>query len=132
MNINMTEKITINANTADLGLIDLLVSNGFYASRTEFIKVAIKSKLDSHEEDSKRLLDSTGSQGGIFYVGLYLLKKEELEQLKRKGKTKKIVGAGLLQIDLDIPLELLKETITSIKAYGVVRCAPEVKAHYRI
>ncbi len=130
MNTNTTEKITINANTADLGLIDLLVDEGFYATRTEFIKTAIKAQLNTHSADKQRLIDTKSKSGDDWYMGVGAISLAELETLKKRGKTKKITAVGLLVIDKDIPLNLLKDTVTSIKVYGVCRCTPEVRAAY--
>lgn len=131
MDVQTTEKITINANTADLGMMDLLVAEGFYATRTEFIKTAIKALLERHEEDRQRLLAAAREKNSSnWFVGVCALTREDLEKLKRKGKTRKISGLGLLVIERDIPLSLLKQTVTSIKMHGVCRCAPEVRAHY--
>ncbi len=132
MDSSTTEKITINANTTDLGIIDLLVSEGFYATRTEFIKTAIKAQLDRHEADKHRLLDAKASTGGDWFVGVGAVQKDELDVLARKGKTKSITCIGLLVIDKDIPLELLKQTVCDIKVYGVCRCSPQVRAHYKL
>jgi Arc/MetJ-type ribon-helix-helix transcriptional regulator len=37
-----SEKITINLGYVDLGHIDLLVAQGFYSNRTDFIRTAIR------------------------------------------------------------------------------------------
>ena len=42
-----SEKITINVGLVDLGQIDLLVREGFFANRTDFIRTAIRRQLDS-------------------------------------------------------------------------------------
>ena len=39
------EKITINLGCVDLGQIDLLVQEGFYANRTDLIRTAIRNQL---------------------------------------------------------------------------------------
>jgi Arc/MetJ-type ribon-helix-helix transcriptional regulator len=49
-----TEKITINLGFVDLGHIDLLVHEGFYSNRTDFIRTAIRSQLATHADDVKR------------------------------------------------------------------------------
>ena len=43
--LEKTEKITINLGLVDLGQIDLLVQEGFYANRTDFIRSAIRTQL---------------------------------------------------------------------------------------
>ena len=49
-----TEKITINLGLVDLGQIDLLVQEGFYQNRTDFIRTAIRNQLSSHAEAVKQ------------------------------------------------------------------------------
>ena len=45
-----SEKITINLGLVDLGQIDLLVDEGFYANRTDFIRTAIRRQLESRAD----------------------------------------------------------------------------------
>ncbi len=129
--INTTEKITININTVDLGYIDLLVSEGYYATRTEFIKSAIKKQIEKHENDTKQLLEQRKSHG--FSIGVRRLSKSELENIiKFKEKKLNIVSVGLLVIPNDITLELLEQAVESIKVYGVCRCSQEIKDKYNL
>lgn len=130
MNINQTEKITVNANVADLGKIDLLINEGYYANRTEFIKTAIKLQLDRHDEDVKQLLQ-TGNKRDWF-IGVAVLTVYELETMKLRGQTKEIQGMGLLVIDKDVTLELMKDTVSAIKINGVCRCPADIKEYYKL
>ena len=50
------EKITINLGHVDLGHIDLLVQEGFYSNRTEFIRTAIRNQLERHTDAVKQTL----------------------------------------------------------------------------
>ena len=45
--VDKSEKITINVGLVDLGQIDLLVDEGFYANRTDFIRTAIRRQIES-------------------------------------------------------------------------------------
>jgi Arc/MetJ-type ribon-helix-helix transcriptional regulator len=47
-----SEKITINLGYVDLGHIDLMVQDGFYSNRTDFIRTAIRNQLERHAESS--------------------------------------------------------------------------------
>ena len=47
------EKITINSGVVDLGQIDLLVQEGFYANRTDFIRTAIRNQIGAHADAVK-------------------------------------------------------------------------------
>src|SRR5215213_7791856 len=49
-----TEKITINLGLVDLGQIDLLVQEGFYSNRTDFIRTAIRNQLTTHSEEVRQ------------------------------------------------------------------------------
>ncbi len=131
--MDTTEKITININTVDLGYIDLLVSEGYYATRTEFIKSAIKKQIDKHENDTKQLLEQRKSYGYEFSIGVGGFSKSELEKIiKSKEKKLKIVFVGLFVLSKDITLELLEQTVESIKVYGVCRCSQEIKDKYKL
>ena len=49
-----TEKITINLGYVDLGHIDLMVQEGFYSNRTDFIRTAIRNQLERHADAVRR------------------------------------------------------------------------------
>ncbi len=126
-----TEKLTININTVDLGYIDLLVSEGYYATRTEFIKTAIKKQLDKHEDDTRRIVERKSAHDHQFMVGVGAFTKGELERMISHNEPKiKMIFVGLFIIPKDITLELLEKTVESIKVYGVCRCPQEVKDKY--
>lgn len=125
---NSTEKITINVNTSDLGKIDLLMHEGYYANRTEFIKNAIKIQIDKHADDINKLLSSENKKD--WFVGVSVLTVDELQSMKRHGQVKKIRGMGLLVIEKEVGLELMKLTISAIEIYGVCRCEKEIKQYY--
>ena len=128
MNMVATEKITINVNTADLGKIDLLVHEGYYASRTEFIKNAIKMQLDKNDDEIKKLLLSENKKD--WFIGVFVLTADELQAMKRQGQVKKICGTGMLVIEKNVCLELMKATISAIEIYGVCRCDKAIKEYY--
>ena len=127
--IDATEKITININTVDLGYIDILVSEGYYATRTEFIKTSIKRQLEGHNRELERLIERK-EQETTWIVGIGVFTKSELQEVKAAGQKLRITVVGLLIIPEDIPLELIEETVVSVNVYGVSRCSKEVKAKY--
>src|SRR3954453_12933130 len=45
-----TEKLTLNLGPVDPGQTDLLVQEGFYSNRTDFIRTAIRNQLATHAE----------------------------------------------------------------------------------
>lgn len=132
MTNSTTEKITTNINVVDLAYIDLLVSEGYYATRTEFIKTAIKSQLDKHEGDKERLFDQNKELGYELLVGIVGITQKKLELLLAAKKKIKLVSFGVFIIPSSIPNELVMQTIEELKVYGVCKCSEELKEFYHI
>jgi Arc/MetJ-type ribon-helix-helix transcriptional regulator len=116
------EKITINMNVVDLGKVDLLVSEGFYANRTDFIRTAIRNLLDRHEDEVKR---SVGRRE--FMVGVMHLNRSDLEDMKAEGATLSISVTGLFSLANDVTPELARDVIKSLRVMGVYRASQAVK-----
>jgi Arc/MetJ-type ribon-helix-helix transcriptional regulator len=118
-----TEKITVNLGAVDLGQIDLLVEQGFYSNRTDFIRTAIRNQISVHSHEIKRITTET-----LFAaMGVVMLNKKELESMKSEGKKLEIKLVGMLIIANDVSVELAKETIQSAKVYGIIKAAADVK-----
>lgn len=114
-----TEKITINLNVVDLGRIDLLVGQGFYTTRTDFIRAAIRSQVDKHKSEIQDTITRTSS-----VIGVLVYDAKDLEKLKANHERLEINIIGMLVLNKDITPELARETIQSIKVYGSFK-APE-------
>ena len=117
-----SEKITINMSVVDLGQVDLLVEEGFYANRTDFIRTAIRNLLNSH--------DSTVRQTVIrrsLVLGTLHYSRKDLERLQAEGSKVVIKVIGLLSLASDISPELAQATIESVQVYGVFRADEVVK-----
>lgn len=127
-----TEKITINLNVVELGYIDLLVNEGYYSNRTDFIKSAVRRQLDNHGDDTKKLLKGKEDRGYELSVGIICLTKKYLEEMLKKGEKKNVIFVGLFILPQDIPIELLQQTIESIKVHGICKCSREVKEFYSL
>jgi Arc/MetJ-type ribon-helix-helix transcriptional regulator len=116
-----TEKITINISPVDLGKIDLLVEQGFYSNRTDFIRAAIRRQLDSHEEAVEQT-----ARTHSFAVGVVVLDRKELEARAEGGRlTIRVIGT--LIIADDVSPELARKAIDHVKIHGVLRASPEVR-----
>ncbi len=118
-----TEKITINLGYVDLGHIDLLVQDGFYSNRTDFIRTAIRNQLDRHADVTKR---SVARQS--LDLGLRHYSREDLEAVRAAGQTLDIHVLGLASIARDVTPELARATIHSIVVLGALHASPAVKA----
>ena len=116
------EKITINMNVVDLGKVDLLVEEGFYSNRTDFIRTAIRNQLSRHEDDVRHTVTRRALLIGVLHYD-----RAELEELKASGEMLAISVTGLLSLGNDVAPELALQTIQSIKVVGVFRASKSVK-----
>lgn len=127
-NINEnTEKLTININHVDLGKIDILVENGFYTNRTDFIRNAIRKGLTEHDNYVNEMI-----QKNSYYLGIFKIGNDELKKFEKDSAKYNIKVVGLLVINKDIDFELLKKTVSSIKIMGTVICDKSIKEYYGI
>ena len=119
-----TEKITINLGLVDLGQIDLLVPEGFYANRTDFIRSAIRNQLASRSE----ALDQTAARRTLT-LGSCHYTRRELEQIRDAGQMiHRIRVLGLASIAADVSPGLALATIASVEVLGAFRAPTAVKA----
>jgi Arc/MetJ-type ribon-helix-helix transcriptional regulator len=118
-----SEKITINLGYIDLGHVDLLVHDGFYANRTDFIRTAIRNQLDRHADILKK---SVGRQA--LDLGLRHYTRVELEAAQAGGNMIDINVLGLVTLAPDISPGLARATIRSVSVLGAFHASPEVKA----
>jgi len=118
-----TEKITINVGFVDLGHIDLLVHEGFYSNRTDFIRTAIRNQLTTHAESVKQSIVRHRLD-----LGLRHYSRDDLEAVKAAGSKLRIQVVGLATIDEDITPELALATIESITVLGALQASKAVKA----
>ena len=118
-----SEKITINVGFVDLGHIDLLVREGFYSNRTDFIRTAIRNQLVSHADALKQSIVRHTLE-----LGLRRVSRQELEASKAKGVRLQIQVVGLAAIDDEVTPELARETIESITVLGALHASKEIKS----
>jgi Arc/MetJ-type ribon-helix-helix transcriptional regulator len=118
-----TEKITINLGLVDLGQVDLLVQEGFYSNRTDFIRTAIRNQISTHAEVVRQTVARK-----TLVLGLEHYTRRGLEAVREAGETLEIKVLGLASIDDDVSPELALETIDSIVVLGALRASPAVKS----
>ena len=118
-----SEKITINLGFVDLGHIDLLVQEGFYSNRTDFIRAAIRNQLDRQNDAVKQSVARRQLD-----LGMREYSRKDLEAAQRAGETIHIQVLGLAVIAADVSPELAQKTIASIHVLGALQATPDVKA----
>jgi Arc/MetJ-type ribon-helix-helix transcriptional regulator len=118
-----TEKITINLGLVDLGQIDLLVQEGFYANRTDLIRTAIRARLATHAE----AVNHTVARKTLV-LGVQHYARRDLEAIRDAGERLQIRVLGLASIAEDVSPELALATIESVEVLGALRASSAVKA----
>ena len=118
-----SEKITINLGYVDLGHIDLLVQEGFYSNRTDFIRTAIRNQLNNHGD----VLKQTVARRSMV-LGLQHFSREDLERVRKAGEQLHIQVLGLASINDDVSPKLAAQTIASVSVLGALRASPAVRA----
>lgn len=117
-----TEKITINMNVVDLGKVDLLVDQGFYSNRTDFIKTSIRNQIASHANVVDHVITDKS-----YVIGVSFYDRKALEKVLAENKMLDIKVVGMLVLKEDIDVGLAVKTIKSAKVYGVLKASPELK-----
>jgi Arc/MetJ-type ribon-helix-helix transcriptional regulator len=117
------EKVTVNLGFVDLGQIDLMVQEGFYSNRTDFIRTAIRNQLQQHADVVKQTVARK-----TLDLGLRHYSRDDLEAVRFAGQTLHLNVLGLVSIAADVSPELARTTISSISILGSLHASAEVKA----
>ncbi|AWN39820.1 CopG family transcriptional regulator [Methylobacterium durans] len=118
-----SEKLTINLGFVDLGRIDLMVRDGFYANRADFIRTAVRNQL---ERQGDAVRQSVARKQ--LTLGLSQYTRQDLEAARDAGTPLHIHVLGLASIALDVTPELAREAIASVEVLGAFHASPAVKA----
>ena len=130
----LSEKVSVNINTSTLSSIDLLVDNGYYSNRSDFINQALRDALQNHQITIDRIIsaqaESNRDNSRNWFIGVYGLERQEIELAKKEGREMEIRGYGVLVIDNSIDEHALFEVVRKIDVKGKVRCKQSIKDHY--
>jgi Arc/MetJ-type ribon-helix-helix transcriptional regulator len=118
-----TEKITINLGYVDLGRIDLLVQEGFYTNRSDFIRTAIRRQLEAQDAPVAAALTRQ-----TLDLGLRAFGRADLEAAVARGERLAIRVVGLARIAPDVTPDLARAAIGSLTVLGALQASPEVRA----
>jgi Arc/MetJ-type ribon-helix-helix transcriptional regulator len=118
-----SEKITLNLGFVDLGHIDLMVRDGFYANRADFIRTAVRNQIERQGEAVRQSVARKQLS-----LGLSHYTKQALEAARDAGAPLQIQVLGLASIALDVTPELARAAIASVEVLGAFQASPAVKA----
>ena len=119
----ISEKITINMGFVDLGQVDLLVSEGFYGNRTDFIRTAIRNQIGMHADAVKQVVARK-----TLVLGLQHFSAADLQGVKAAGQMLAVRVLGLATIANEVTPALALATIESLEVLGALHASPAVKA----
>jgi Arc/MetJ-type ribon-helix-helix transcriptional regulator len=118
-----SEKLTLNLGFVDLGSIDLLVRDGFYSNRSDFIRTAVRNQLATHADNTKQATSRLTLE-----LGLRTFARQDLEAVQAAGEKLRIRLLGLAIIADDVTPDLARATIESLTVLGALHAPPAVKA----
>lgn len=117
-----TEKVTVNLGLVDLAQVDLLVDEGFYTNRTDFVRTAVRNQLQQHAEAIRQTVLRKR-----FVMGLQRYSRADLERVVAAGEQLEIHVLGLATLENDVTPELAKAAIASIRVLGAFVAPAPVK-----
>ena len=129
-----TEKVSVNINTSTLSQIDLLVDNGYYSNRSDFINQAVREALGRQQGTIDGIVrrQEERVKRGSWFIGVSGFTAKEIAQMHAEGETTAMTGYGVLHIDPACDREQLYAVVESIRVRGKVIAPADVKAHYGV
>ena len=125
---NETEKITINLGVVELAQIDVLAEQGIYASRSDFIRTAIRKQLEPHRKDIEHSLTPMGSKKNWdWMVGIGGVDKAVLEECVERNEKLNISAVGLFIVPKNISAELFEKAVAKCIIRGKLKASPEIR-----
>jgi Arc/MetJ-type ribon-helix-helix transcriptional regulator len=118
-----SEKITVNLGFIDLGRVDLMVRDGFYGNRADFIRTAVRNQLERQDEALRQSVARRKLNLGLTHYTL-----QDLEAARDAGSPLHIQILGLASIAGDVTPELARAAIASVQVLGAFHASPAVKA----
>lgn len=118
-----SDKVTVNVGLVDLAQLDLLVEEGFYSNRTDFVRTAIRNQLHLHADAIRQTVTRKR-----YVMGMHRYSRNELEQLVASGQQLEVHVLGLAVIEDDVPAELARQAIASLQVLGAFVATPAVRA----
>lgn len=119
---DMSEKLTLNVGVVELGQIDVLVSEGFYQNRTDFMRTAIRQLLLAHGDTIKQV-----THRKTLTVGVSVLDRRTLERARDNHERLEVRAVGLVQITPDVDPDLARATIAHLSCFGALRMPSAVR-----
>lgn len=128
-----SEKVSVNINTSTLSAVDLLVDNGYYSNRSDFINQAVRAELQRQQSITDHIIrreEKAAEDEYSWFIGVFGITPKMIEDSCRKGERMDVTGYGLLIIHEGCDEEKLFQVVRGIDVRGRVKASASVKAHY--
>ncbi|MCL2015692.1 MAG: hypothetical protein FWG68_05535 [Defluviitaleaceae bacterium] len=125
-----TEKITVNLSETEVAQLEFLVAKGLYASRADYIRLAVRRQNELHKGDFDQFLDMPETQPNtrnMKFLGIAQVSKFDLEEYLERGTKLSIKGVGVLNFPKDVSVQLIERTVADFKMSGKIVASEEVK-----
>ncbi len=133
-NDNLSEKVSVNINTSTLSNIDLLVDNGYYSNRSDFIKQALRGELQRQQSIIDRIIEQNTNRPGDssrqWFIGVTSLAQKDIDTFYDEGKPVDVTAYGILRIAGDVDRSKLYASVRSITVKGKFIASDEIRKHY--
>ena len=129
----LSEKVSVNINSSTLSGIDLLVDNGYYSNRSDFINQAVRSALQQHQSTIDRIVErhmGARCADNGWFIGVSGYTARDIEKMYQAGEQVVVRGYGVFAVDSDCDREKLYAVVKSISVRGKTVCPADIKAHY--
>lgn len=131
-----SDKVSVNINPSTLASIDLLVDNGYYSNRSDFINQALRTAIEKNQSTIDGIVEQYRTKhrdsGGHVYIGITKISQEDVMRWESGNKKIHIFSLGILIIDEKIDSERFFNVVESIKAVGKLSCSADIKKHYNL
>ncbi|WP_125705008.1 hypothetical protein [Lacticaseibacillus daqingensis] len=125
---NKTEKLTFNFTATDLAAMDLLVANGFYRNRTDFVQQAVHSRLEASEDLVDGLIAKERTPSLV--IGVQVVTRRRLLEAQANHQMLELKTYGMLIVESDVELALMQATVTRVQVYGITKAPRLIKTAY--
>lgn len=117
-----SEKLTINLGFVDLGQIELLVQEGFYSNRSDFIRTAIRNQIERHADTVRQVITRKSVDLGVRHIS-----SADLMRAQAADEMLDIRVLGLAVIAQDVSADLARTTISALHVLGALQASDAVK-----
>ncbi len=128
----LSEKVSVNMNTSTLSSIDLLVDNGYYSNRSDFINQAVREAISQHQSTIDRIVQTNTRKENSWFIGVAGFTASEIDEMHREGACFPVKGYGVFILDEDCDREKLYAVVKAIQVRGKVIAPMDMKQHYGI